>query len=593
MQQLRAAYHGPDALVSALTGADARARALARADFDRDGAPDLVAAYESQGAGIVTLQRGNPDAFAPKGKGDFERMQQGYEPEWLAGEARAVRVPEPVSYLEAGDFNRDKRPDVLAAARGGGLYLLAGDGKGGVGQAKQVPLPGPVTTVASGEFRGADGHPDVAVGVDASTGPELLVFDGKRGNLARPMRFSLPGSATSMEFGSLDPDPYLDLAVAAGGRLSIVHGWGRADSPALGSRIERLAAVAGVRALSIGYFMRDRDGRNEIAAAFSDGTVRLLIPDDLDTRPATAKTIQLRAAARAKATRVKRQEAESKPAWRSSTSSGWDVGPSIARGAGGALPQNLLTSAKVSLLDTDDLLVASAAGGFDLVPASVSNGGSQKPTRKVAAAMDELNEAVDAPTAVLPMPQKANGDRGIVALSDQGVSPSIVTLAASTLTVDRTDDPAGAALTAASVCNPAAANDCSLRGAVQFANIPANAGSTIVLGANTYTLSINGDRGCVGGGEPAATGNTVGDLEINQSTTITGAGAAQHDHPPDGHGHGRDPGRPGHVPEHGLPGRSPVQLLGAHDHRRSRARHRRGRRDHRRRAQQLPHAQRQ
>ena len=281
--------------------------------------------------------------------------------------------------------------------------------------------------------------------------------------------------------------------------------------------------MAGVRALSIGYFMRDRDGRNEIAAAFSDGTVRLLIPDDLDTRPPTAKTIQLRAAARAKATRVKRRETESKPAWRSSTSSGWDVGPSIARGAGGALPQNLLTSAKISLLDTDDLLVAKAGGGFDLVPARVSNGGSQKPTRKVAAAVNELNAAVDAPTAVLPMPQKANGDRGIVALSDEGVSPSIVTLAASTLTVDRTDDPAGAGLTAASVCT-AVANDCSLRGAVQFANNPANAGSTIVLGANTYTLSINGDRGCVGGGEPAATGNTVGDLEINQSTTITGAG---------------------------------------------------------------------
>ena len=111
-------------------------------------------------------------------------------------------------------------------------------------------------------------------------------------------------------------------------------------------------------------------------------------------------------------------------------------------------------------------------------------------------------------------------------MGDDGVSPTVVTLAASTLTVDRTDDPSGAALTAASACT-AAANDCSLRGAVQFANDPANAGSTIVLGANTYTLSINGDRGCVGGGEPAATGNTVGDLEIKRSTTITGAGTGQ------------------------------------------------------------------
>ena len=77
-------------------------------------------------------------------------MQRGFDPEWVVGDAGAVRVPEPVSYVEAGDFNDDRRPDVLAAARGGGLYLLAGDGKGRVGQAVRVPLPGPVTTVAPG-----------------------------------------------------------------------------------------------------------------------------------------------------------------------------------------------------------------------------------------------------------------------------------------------------------------------------------------------------------------------------------------------------------------------------------------------------------
>ena len=46
-------------------------------------------------------------------------------------------------------------------------------------------------------------------------------------------------------------------------------------------------------------------------------------------------------------------------------------------------------------------------------------------------------------------------------------------------------------------------------------------------GANTYTLSIPGKKGCVAGPEPVATGNTVGDLELNQSTNITGAGSTQ------------------------------------------------------------------
>src|SRR5215208_2689420 len=157
VQPVRAEYHGPSALVGALNGDDARARGLASADMDADGAPDLVTGYAWRGAGIVTIQRGNPDAFAPKKRSVFERMQRGLVPESVVDDASAVRVPEPVSYVEAADFNHDRRPDVLAAARGGGLYLFAGDGKGGVGQAKRVPLPGPVTTIAAGEFRAADG----------------------------------------------------------------------------------------------------------------------------------------------------------------------------------------------------------------------------------------------------------------------------------------------------------------------------------------------------------------------------------------------------------------------------------------------------
>ncbi len=520
VQQLRPAYDGPSALVAALKGGDARGRALARADLDADGAPDLVAGYAWNGAGIVTIQRGNKDAFAPKRRAVLERMQRGFDPAWVAADAGAVRVPEPVSYLEAGDFNDDRRPDVLAAARGGGLYLLAGDGKGGVGQAERVPLPGPVTTVAAGEFRAADGHPDVAVGVTAPKGPELLLYDGAAaGKPAKPMRFPLPGSATALRFGSLDPDPYMDLAVAAGGRVEIVHGWGREHSPSLESRVERLAKVSGVRGLSIGYFLRDRAGRNEIAAAFSDGTVRLLTPNELDTRPPTAKTIRLRAAARANARRVKPRETESQPAWRSSTASGWDLGQAVARGAGGALPQNLLTNARVSAQDTEDLLVADGVRGLELVRAG------EKAPRKVAAALTKLNAAVDAPTAVLPMPPKANGVRGIVVVDDDGASATVVSLVPQTIVVDRTDDPSGAALTAASACT-AAANDCSLRGAVQFANANVDGTTTTIsLGANTYTLSINGANGCINE-TPVATGNTRGDLELNRSTTIIGVSPA-------------------------------------------------------------------
>ncbi len=92
-----------------------------------------------------------------------------------------------------------------------------------------------------------------------------------------------------------------------------------------------------------------------------------------------------------------------------------------------------------------------------------------------------------------------------------------------TITVDRTDDTA-----AASACT-AAANDCSLRGAVAFANAnpgtKAVAGTTISIPAGTYQLTI---AGSTGGETNGLCGNpNVGDLDISGNhTIIVGAGAA-------------------------------------------------------------------
>ncbi|HSA59636.1 MAG TPA: choice-of-anchor Q domain-containing protein [bacterium] len=80
---------------------------------------------------------------------------------------------------------------------------------------------------------------------------------------------------------------------------------------------------------------------------------------------------------------------------------------------------------------------------------------------------------------------------------------------AATFAVDRTDDNA-----AATACT-AAANDCSLRGAVIAANAAAG-DDVITLPAGTYTLTITGLN------EDAA---ATGDLDILGNTTLNGAGA--------------------------------------------------------------------
>ncbi len=81
------------------------------------------------------------------------------------------------------------------------------------------------------------------------------------------------------------------------------------------------------------------------------------------------------------------------------------------------------------------------------------------------------------------------------------------------ISVDRTDD-----APAASACT-AAANDCSLRGAVTFANL--NPGTEINLPAGTYNLAIAG-----GAGEGFSGNNAIGDIDITaNNTSIVGAGA--------------------------------------------------------------------
>jgi len=100
-------------------------------------------------------------------------------------------------------------------------------------------------------------------------------------------------------------------------------------------------------------------------------------------------------------------------------------------------------------------------------------------------------------------------ERAPAAASNRVNAGTVVPMFAS-ITVDRTDDTA-----AASACT-AAVNDCSLRGAVSFAN--ANPGTTIVVPAGTYNLAIAGGApegrpglwSGAGVGEAAETGGNDG-----------------------------------------------------------------------------------
>jgi hypothetical protein len=519
-QEMSVAYRGMERGTQALQSGDARARSLATADLDNNGTPDLIAGYVSNGTGIITVQRGNPEAYVPTEE-VLASVQQGYNPDALLPGAEVYDVPVPVDFLAVGNFDDDSQKDVLVAAQGGGLYLLAGAGGGQLNAPQQIGLPGSVTVMAAGEFAAADGRTDVAVGISGTNGSSLIVFDSTKGKF-EPSNLEVPlsGPATAVQFGELDSDPFMDVAVVSGTELKILHGAGRKNSPVLAARIEQLNLDYDARGLMIGNFTWDRETRHEIAILAGDGSVHILERGALKTTPFSAQEIAERAQMRRRQARTA-VDVDTVSGWKLDQAGEWHDAKTADASA--AIDSDLLLKAHISWRDTDDLLVA-GEGKLNIVHPIAA---TEKSLPNVPSTANDLTlvalDLVSAPVDAVALPVKINGERPLVLMDRGGVLPTLIPLATTAvISVDRFDDPNGAALPAASVCS-AAPNDCSLRGAVQFANLPINAGSTINIGTGTVTLNTNGAGGCTI--ESAATGNTIGDLEINQSTTIIGNGS--------------------------------------------------------------------
>ncbi|MEN3325257.1 MAG: hypothetical protein V7638_64, partial [Acidobacteriota bacterium] len=519
--EMTVTYRGDQAAVAALQSGAAQARALASADFDGNGTPDVVTAYAYNGAGLITLQRGNPDAFAPTDDSVFVRMQQGYNPASLLPNVDVISVPATPDFVVTGNFTNDTQKDIVFAAKGGGLYLMAGNGKGRFGEPQQINLPGPVTALAAGEFRAADGFTDLAVGVSGPGGESLMIFDDAVDGFSNAVvQQQLAAPASAIEFGGLDDDPFMDVAVAAGNDVVVQHGWGRKEQVVPASRVEHVSVGSGLRGLALGQFTWDRDGRSEIAALASDGSVHIVEHGNLDIRPYTEAEAAQRTRGKLQPQKATSVDIESAPSWKG-TQGGWKDAKQILGSNLSADLSKPLVRTNLAGRELDEMMVVESK--LEILRPIGKNDPAPTPDQALSVTDDTARITVDtesAPVAVLALPKKLNGTTDVVVLDSTSTQANIVPNAPNTtITVDRTDDPSGASLAGVSACT-AAVSDCSLRGALQFANTATNNNTTINLPAGTYILSTNGTNasGC--------DGNTVGDLGANQTMSIVGAGAA-------------------------------------------------------------------
>jgi uncharacterized repeat protein (TIGR01451 family) len=452
-RDVKTSYTGAAKLQQVLEQNLARPLALASADFDEDGVPDLISGYAGSSGGIITLHRGNIDSIYPNAPEAQQRKVNGtYTDSPFLSPALVFEVAEAADFVGAGDFDADSHWDVVAAARRGkSLWLLPGDGRGSFGAARRINLPGLVTTLVTGEINRADGLTDVVVGVIATNGPKALVFESPEGALrGEPEAYSLPAEATAMALGRLDDDYTMDLAVGAGSDLILVYGRDRklsldeirqADVPQ--AKIGRRSLPFAIKSAAIGDFTGDH--KTGVSVLSTNGSVHLLTP----------------AATRAK----KKKSGASIESWKDEepTADRWPLATA-------------LVCARISSIPVDNLVVVDPANHKLHIVL-----GSADPRLQASGAQLESLDIEDEPTAVLPMRLNADALNDLVILENGHSAPTMtITQPLATFTVTNTNDDGPG----------------SLAQAILDAN--ANAGLDMInfsIGSGVQTIDVGSVRG--------------------------------------------------------------------------------------------------
>jgi hypothetical protein len=461
-QTAKLTYTGDSGAVSALRGGTATPVSLAAGDFNADGAVDVVAGYSTPNGGVLAMMLANPDAYAPTDLTLYQEAMKGSVPATFRSKAAAFTLPESPDLIATGDFNRDGYLDVLVAARGNNMYLLAGDGKGNLLDPQIVPLTGQVTALAAT----GDGH--VAVSLDGPGGAQLTILAPSSSGLVEGATYPLPARGDSIAWGNLGGGH--DVAVGAGSNIVVMYN-------ALGSspQTETVTVPFSVMGLTIGDFIWDRDGRQEISALADDGSIQILQHGTLNTAQLTPAELPGRRAAMM----AKMKAAKTNPP--SPTSYGaWTVAKQLAyttSNPAGPATSSAFSSPRLAAASSNDVMLLDA--GRSQLTILDTSGKAISPSAGVSFS--------STPVAAFAMPQKIDASRDVVVLTSAQSAPMLITSNVGlTLNVNTTADIDTVNACTTNVMSPP--STLSLREATCIAN---NVGGTDVINvpAGTYDLT--------------------------------------------------------------------------------------------------------
>jgi hypothetical protein len=494
-RRIQIIYTGSAKAVEALKEGGATPTALASADFNADGARDVVAGYATKDGGVLTLLLGNPDAFAPTDTKLFQKAMRGSIAETFLPKAQAFAVPESPDLLVSGDFNRDGKPDVLMASRGGHLYILAGDGKGGLLAPQLVPVSGSVSALAVT----GDGH--VAVSMEGPKGAEVRILAPSSHGLVAGAQFKLPERGDSIAWGDLGGGA--DLAITAGSDVVVIY-----NALSVKPQTEAVKLPFSALGLALGNFIWNREGRAEISVLAGDGSIHILQHGTLDTRPIASEDAAGRRA-ELKAKRKQHPAPESLGNW-AIVKTLAERGPTPA----GPVSPSAFNSPRLAASPTDDLLLLD--GERKQLNIFDTSGKTARSSQSVLFS--------SAPVAALALPQKIDASRDVVVLTSAGSAPVLISDDADpiySVTTTADIDSVGACGTGSSVTT--SGPPLSLREAICEANNSGPGTYTINVPAGTYSLSLQTTGG--NGSLPTTSAELQVGMQSGETITISGAGA--------------------------------------------------------------------